>query len=565
MIRVSHPQVFRFFVSANPRQVNFPENKKEDGRTNLNNHYEAPQVQESIPSFLSSSNVPLSTNNLLQEKLEEFKELAKEMRAILSIENILDWDLQTHMPPKASEERGWLMTYTTRYYHEILISEKMSSLLKFLREESNFKELNDVDRALVKLISKEHDKLKNIPVRLMEEYTEVTTKAHHVWASARDENNFEKFAPYFEKIISIQRQMVEFMGYKGSPYNALLDRFEEGLTIEELDKIFLKLKAGLIPIIKAIKNSPVQIDTSFLNKQYSESELKELNLELLKLVDCEMDRGRLDDSAHPFTTTIAEHDIRLTSRYEKLWDSISTLLHEAGHTLYEQGVDPKLAKSLLAEGTSLGIHESQSRLYELMVGQSLSFWEYFFPKLQQRFPDKLSNVTVDEFYKAINKVQPIFIRNESDEVTYNLHVPVRYEIERDLIEGKLSVKDVPKAWNEKMQEYVGLCPTSDSVGALQDMHWSSGDIGYFPTYTLGTLYAAQFYNTAKKEIPGLEEEFKKGNFIPLKEWLKDKIHKYGRMETANEIAKRVTGESLNPDHFLNYIREKYRKIYNVDL
>ena len=510
-----------------------------------------------------------------EKELEAFKKLTEEMKVISSVKSLLDCDLQTYMPSQASDDRAWQMSYLTKCYYEVVTSQKMADLLKYLQDEVNLKKLNRLERILVREVGIEHEKLKKIPSNLVQEFTEVTSKAHHVWKKARATKRFDKFKPYLEKIFSIRCQMAECIGYKGSPYNAFLDMYEEEITTEELDKIFTKLKKELVPIVKTINNSTFKPDTSYLDREFSKEELKgglrkrlkELSVDLLKQIHFDFSRGRLDKSAHPFSMLITKNDTRLTTRYKTLRDVISTIMHEGGHGLYDQGVDPELAKTPLSELTSLGVHESQSRLYEIMVGQGLPFWKYYYPKLQERFPEQLKNVSLEDFYKAMNAVKAIFIRNESDEVTYNLHGIVRYETEKDRIEGRLQVQDIPKVWNQKMQEYLGITPPNDALGCLQDVHWACGDIGYFPTYTLGDLYKIQFFNQAKKEIPNLEEEIAKGNQMVLREWLREKIHKYGRTETPREIIERVTGRPFNVDQlvddYIKYIKDKYGEIYGI--
>ena len=519
---------------------------------------------KSLFSNFINWNPQTTVSNPFEKDLFDFKNLLEEMQALKSMEALLDWDLQTNMPEKASDFRAWQIGFLRKQYHEKLISEKMAKLLTPLREESIFNKLNHFDQTLVKETGKEYDRFKNIPLSLIEEFAETTAKAHHIWVNARATNQFDKFAPTLEKIFSLRRQMAELMGYVGSPYNALLDLYEPEMTTNKLDNLFKNLKGKSLPIIEAINNSPTKLDNSCLNKDFTEAELNEISLEVLQLIGFDLSRGHLSKSAHPFSTIVGENDVRLTTRYKNFWDSLTTTLHEGGHGLYDQGVDSSLAKTPLFEGTSLGIHESQSRLYEYTLGTGLPFWKYYFPILQRKHPDRLKDITLEDFYKAINRVQPVVIRNEPcDEITYNLHVILRYEIEKDVIEGRLQVKDIPKVWNEKMQKYLGITPKNDSEGCLQDVHWACGDIGYFPSYTLGNLYAAQFYNTMKKEMPNLEEQIAKGDLLSLREWLRNKIHKYGKAQTPSEILERVTGEALNINHFINYIKEKYGNLYGI--
>lgn len=528
-------------------------------------------TREQSSNKLEARRLILLNNNssLFDKKLTELKIVAEEIQILRYLQQFLEWDLHTAMPSKAADSRASQMSFLKDLEHKRLISNELAELLEFFKKEDHLNKLTIVEQALVRELDKEHTKFKKISTSLVKELVETTAKAHHVWVEAKKKNNFNLFAPYLEKIISIRKEMAKCIGYKDSPYNALLELYEYGMDTKQLDLVFSKLKEALVPIIKQIKESNTYIsndnDNSILQKEAPCKDLYELSKEVLNVMRFDLLRGRLSSSPHPFSTIISENDIGLTSRFKNIWDAISTATHEGGHGLYDQGIDTNLGKTILFEGTSLGIHESQSRLYEVIIGQGLPFWKYFYPKLQERFPEVFKDIKLENFYKAVNKVTPQVIRNESDEVTYNLHVIVRYEIEKDLIEGKLEVKDIPKVWKEKTENYVGVKVDSDSNGPLQDVHWSCGDLGYFPTYTLGNLYAVQFYNTAKKEIPNLEKEIENGNLLLLRDWLKEKIHKYGKTETAEQILKRVTGESLNPQHFINYIKDKYSKIYNIEI
>ena len=440
----------------------------------------------------------------------------------------------------------------------------MTELIKYLINESVFNKLDEMEKALVKDFYKQNNLYKKVPANLMQELSEVITKASYAWVKAKESNKFDIFEPYLEKMFSLKRKMAEFIGYKHSPYDVLLDQYEPGMNTKFLDKLFNDLKKELPPIINAIKGSSKKLDNSCLKKRMPDNVQFEIAKKVAEYIGFDFSRGRLGVAAHPFSTLMAPNDTGLTTtKYEDIWNPICTPIHEGGHGLYDQGVDENLSKTPLYDGSSTGIHESQSRMYEAIVAQSLPFLKGLFPILQKDYPEHFQDITLEQFYEAVNCVEPIFIRNQSDEVTYNIHVILRYEIEKDVIEGRLQVKDIPKIWNEKMKEYLGIEPQTDALGVLQDGHWSTGDAGYFSSYTLGNLYSVQFYNQAKKEIPNLEDEMAKGNMIPLKNWLNEKIHKCGKMETPSEIALRVTGEELNPKHFINYIKEKYGELYEI--
>ena len=498
-----------------------------------------------------------------EKKLAEFKSLLVDLHALGSLAGLAHWDLETYMPQKALEARANYLSTVARYSHEIFTSEKMEELLKYLSEEEVLKKLSPVDKKTVEETLRDFKKAKKLPSDFVKELSETTTKAHNIWQEARKTSDFSKFAPILEKIISLKRKEAELVGYEGSPYNALLDDYERGMTTEKLDKLFSDLKRELVPIIKKIQESNVQPPVDISKKSFSHEKQMEVSKELLRLIGFDFDAGRIDLTTHPFCAGIAPGDTRITTRIDEHdpFSAISTALHEGGHGLYDQGMDEKLANTSLMDGSSLGMHESQSRLMENIVGRGLAFWKFYFPKLKEKFKDELKDVSLEDWFKLINDVRPSLIRVESDEVTYNLHIILRYEIEKALIEGKLAVQDLPKVWNEKMKDYLGITPACDADGVLQDVHWSGGGIGYFATYTLGNLYSAQIFNTAKKEIPNLEEEIEKGNIKVLREWLREKIHKHGKMFTTEEIIKQVTGETLNPKYFIEYIRNKFSKIY----
>ncbi|MBI3309051.1 MAG: carboxypeptidase M32 [Candidatus Melainabacteria bacterium] len=498
--------------------------------------------------------------------IKELKNLVDEMQAVICAEKILAWDLEINMPKTASRERAWQMSILSKIVHEMLISSKMQELLNNLRKKELFELLKTKDKAMVRELGRDFDKAIKIPTDLIRELTETTAQAQVVWAEAKTKNDFKLFAPHLEKIFSLKRQMAEYLGYKDSPYDALLDEYEPGMNTKTLDELFENLKKELIPYIKKIQCSNNMPNNTFLKQSYNkEKQLQLCNL-LLETLGFDLKKGILEESIHPFTMGISPNDVRLTTRTDEnnLFFAIGSTIHEGGHALYEQGIDSKLFKTNLYSGSSLGIHESQSRLYETIIGQGYPFWKYYFPVLKDTFKKELSDISLEEFYNGLNCVEPSLIRVEADEVTYNLHIVIRYEIEKDLMEKKLMINDIPKAWKEKMHNYLGVTPQTDAEGALQDIHWSFGAIGYFPTYTMGNLCAAQFYNQIRKEIPDIEQKLEKGDFKELREYLKEKIHQYGLLETPEEILQRVTGEPLKTHYFINYIKEKYNKIYSLN-
>lgn len=502
-------------------------------------------------------------SNQFEKNLAEIKKLASRLEALSSLCNLAGWDLDTHMPKAGDTSRAWQVSEVEELSHEILSSRKMERLLRYFEDEQVHEKLNKVDRSLLRAIKREFDKARKLPPELVRELAETTSMAHNIWEEAKESKDFKKFAPILKKIVELKRKEAEYKGYKDSPYDALINDFERGMTTKELDNLFAELKKELIPIINILSDVKNQPDDSFLKKTYSKNKLLEVSKDILWHIGLSPETTYLDETEHPECVRIGLNDIRIGTNVQikHLFSVLGSALHEGGHGLYADGIDPKLGNTILHDSSSMGIDESQSRLYETIVGQGLSFWVNYFPKLQEVFPSQLGDVRLEDFYKAINIVKPSLIRTQADEVTYQLHVILRYEIEKDLIEGKLEVEDLPRAWNQKMEEYLGIKPRNDKEGVLQDVHWSCGMFGYFPTYSLGNLYAAQIYNTAKKEIPDLEVTIASGNMKVLRDWLKNKIHKWGDTKDTAEIIKKATGESLNASHYINYLKEKYKRIY----
>jgi carboxypeptidase Taq len=387
-----------------------------------------------------------------------------------------------------------------------------------------------------------------------------------VWARARAEKDFSQFQEMLEKIVDLSIQAAEAYGYKENIYDALLDLYEPGMKTADVEQVFAALKAELVPLVQAISARQDIVDASFFKQDYDEMAQWNFGLLPLKAIGYDLERGRQDKSAHPFTTSFSINDVRITTRVCKdLFPSaLFSTLHEGGHALYEQNGAPALDGTILAGGTSLGVHESQSRLWENVLGRSREFWQFYYPRLQEFFPAQLQAVDQEQFYRAINKVAPSLIRVEADEVTYNLHIFLRFELEQALLSQKLKVTDLPDAWNARMEAYLGLTPPDNALGVLQDIHWSGGSLGYFPTYTLGNVLSLQFYTQTLKDIPDLPEQFTRGEFGALLDWFRDKIHRHGRKFTANDLIKRVTGDdTIKAQPYLAYIKHKYSEIYEL--
>jgi carboxypeptidase Taq len=402
-----------------------------------------------------------------------------------------------------------------------------------------------------------------LPARLVTERAQAVALAQGAWEEARPKNDFAGFLPHLEKVVSLTREMAERLKTT-SAYDALLDEYEPGMTEAELKRIFADLKGRLIPLLDALRGAPKRPDDSILHRDYPKEKQRAFCRRMVGDMGFDLDAGRLDESAHPFTNGTFR-DVRLTTRYMEdfLQAALFGAMHEAGHGIYEQGLDPERFRDPAGQACSLGIHESQSRFWENIIGRSRPFWEFYFNPLKETFPGSLGNVSAEAFYGAVNSVKPSLIRVEADEATYNLHILVRFDIESDLLAGKVQPRELPALWNAKMKEYLGITPPDDRDGVLQDIHWSAGLIGYFPTYALGNLYAAQFREALLKEVPDLSARLAKGDLLVVKRWLNENIHRHGRLLLSNELCIKVTGEPLSAQPFIRYLKEKYAEIYGI--
>ncbi len=495
-----------------------------------------------------------------------------EIQRINSAASVLSWDQETYMPAGGGEARAEQIAVLQGIAHQKLVSPDVQSLLFQWVDPATGHAADEAgdtwdepSRSLLREIWRDFSRAKKLPSDFVVKLSRECSLAQQVWAEARAHNKFAMFLPNLRTVLDLKREEAQYLGYEASPYNALLDVYEPGTTIAELQPVFATLKARLVPLLKRITESRVQIDDSILHRSYDQTRQLEFGRLVLTAMGYDFKRGRLDLSAHPFTTSFHPTDVRVTTRVHEheLQSCLFSCIHEGGHGLYDQGLDQQHFGTPLGDSVSLGIHESQSRLWENCVGRSRPFWRFFYPVLQHTFHDQLRGVDIEQFYAAINRVKPSLIRVEADELTYNLHIMLRFEIEQDLIEGKTQPKDLPAIWNRKMEEYLGIVPPTDAEGVLQDVHWSFGAFGYFPTYTLGNLYSVQFFEQATREMPHLEEEITAGQLMGLRRWLEQKIHRWGRMFTPAHLAERVTGSTINPEPFLQYVEKKYGELYQL--
>lgn len=498
--------------------------------------------------------------SLQMSKLELLKARLADVNALNSAVAIMDWDQNTYMPRGGATARAEHVGILSRMAHELFTDDETRELLDRAKGEV---EAGTDEAAMIRVTQRDLDIRTKIPAELVEEKSKLAAHAHEVWREARAANDFPKFAPLLERMFDIARQEAECLGYKEHIYDALLDLYEEGATAADARQMFDSLKGPNVALVKEITSRGRKIDDAPLYGEWDLEKQRAFTEMLVKAIGFDMERGRQDTAPHPFCTGWSVGDIRLTTRFKPyLPSAIFGSLHEAGHGMYEQGSPPQWDRTPLAGGVSLGLHESQSRTWENIVGRSRAFWKRYLPELQKTFPG-LSAFTVDSFYRAINKVEPSFIRVEADEVTYNLHVLVRFEIECDVLTRSLAIKDLPEAWNAKYTEYLGVTPKTDADGCLQDVHWSQGSIGYFPTYSMGNLLSYQIWNALQRDLGDTDALIEAGNFRVILGWLQEKIYRQGRKYTPKDLVMRVTGKPIGADDYLAGLDAKYREIYEI--
>lgn len=501
----------------------------------------------------------------LENVLQELKKISY----LRGTEALLSWDQETYMPDGAGVARSDQIAYISTLMHNIrvgdIMSKNLGELVHLDTGEIRETSLPDREQRRLKEIWRDYHHAAALPSEFVEEVSKHASQSQQLWVKARKANDFSMFQPSLEKTVEYKHREIGYLGALDTPYDTLLDQFEPHMTSAKVTELFDEIRARLVPLIRDIQQVKGRVDNTILKKTYPVAQQWDFGVDMLKVMGFDLNFGRQDKSAHPFTTSTHPTDVRVTTRLfeNDLKSALLSTLHEGGHGLYEQGLPVDEAANPFGEAISLGIHESQSRLWENLVGLSRPFWTFAYPKLQGYFPEQLNGVSEENFYRAMNCVQPSLIRVEADEATYNLHIMVRYEIEKLIINENYPVSKLPELWNDKMEEYLGVRPDKDANGVLQDVHWSFGAMGYFPTYSLGNLYSAMWYNQAKLEIGGLDEKIATGDLQPLREWLREKIHRHGRSITARELVKAVTGKELSAKPFLDYLDEKYRGIYEL--
>lgn len=470
---------------------------------------------------------------------------------------LFEWDNETLAPEKAAAHTAVVIGSLSSQYRELMTDKTLKKLLEESEKEDC---LSETEQAIIREVKEEIEKLECIPADEYREFAQLTSEATRVWAKAREENDFEAFAPTLEKIVSYQKKFASYRKKKGQKlYDVMLDEYEKGFDMKTLDEFFGELKENIVPLLKKAAKESEQVDDRFLSADYPDKAQEKAARFMAEYVGFDFDKGVLAVSAHPFTTNLHNHDVRITTHYGKRIDSsIFSVIHETGHALYELGIRDDLTLTPVGQGASMGMHESQSRFFENMIGRNQAFWEPVYDKLTAIFGQPLSEVELPDFMKAVNKVTPGLIRTEADELSYSLHVLVRYEVEKMLIEDNADLRELPEIWNKKYEEYLGVRPKNDKEGILQDIHWSQGSFGYFPSYALGNAFGAQFYHQMKKvmDFDGLLSD---GNISVIRDYLREHIHQYGKLKTSRQILKDVTGEDFTAKYYIQYLKEKYGK------
>lgn len=500
----------------------------------------------------------------MEEKLQKLKTLLGEVSDLNSISGLLGWDQQVNMPAGAAELRGQQLATLGTIAHEKFTSSVIGGLLDELKKWAEGLDPDSDEARLIKVTAHDYDKQTKVPSEFIAEFAQITAVAQQAWAEARASSNFIVFQPHLEKILDLNHRYVSFFPPADHPYDTLLDNFEPGIKTAEVKAIFEALRPQQVELIQAIAARP-QVDDSFLHLSYDQQKQWDFGVETATAFGFDWNRGRQDKSTHPFSQSMGIYDVRITTRFEEGLGASAffSTAHETGHAMYEQGISPIWSRTPIESGASLAIHESQSRMWENIVGRSLPFWEHFYPRFQHLFPEQLGNVRLDTFYKGINKVERSLIRVEADEATYNLHIMLRLELEIAMIEGKIAVKDLPEAWNSRMHDYLGITPPNDAQGVLQDIHWSGGAFGYFSTYALGNLISAQLIEKFRTLQPDFDDQMRHGNFSNLLSWLRSEIHQYGRKYEPQELVRRVTGSPIDPAPYVSYLKTKYSQIYGL--
>ena len=498
----------------------------------------------------------------------KYDELLRQLRDIHNINmamNLMGWDRQVNMPRGGAEARAAQIGTLAKIAHERFTSDEMGKLLDEAAAEVEGMPYDSDEASMVRVVKEDYAEQTRLPTEFVEETARVVGVAHEYWADARQNNDFQHFLPILRQIIDLKRRECELIGYQGHPYDALLGQYERGITSAQVKAIFDEHKPHLVRLISDIQQVSDRVSDAPVHGHFPIDQQREFAVWVIKSYGYDLNRGRYDIAVHPFCNHNSKNDVRVTTRYYEdfLNPALFGMMHEAGHAMYEQGIGDNLEGTPLGGGTSLGVHESQSRMWENIVGRSKGFWSWAYPKLQETFPAQFTGVSLDDFYRAVNKVHPSFIRVEADEATYNLHIMLRFELEMAMIDGSVGIEKLPQEWNERFESYLGIVPPTDTLGVLQDVHWSMGLVGYFATYALGTMLSAQYYRKAVEERPSIPDDIASGRFDTLLTWMNENIHIHGRKFTGDELTRRLTGEGIQSKYYTEYLQKKYGELYGL--
>jgi carboxypeptidase Taq len=499
--------------------------------------------------------------------LDQLKEVLAEVSDLSHAALLLEWDQETYMPPGGVQSRADQLSTLLRLSHVRFTSDEVGRHLDALETELADQPFDSDEASLVRVTRRDYEEARKLPPDLVAEVARAGSTARPVWEQARKDENFSLFAPYLEKNVELNRRIADALGYDGRPYDALINRTEPGMKTTELEAIFAELKAAIVPLVGSIARHSDAVDDRVLYRGFDPDLQISYALEVVKRLGYDLEHGRQDLSTHPFSSGFGPDDVRITTRVSRDFfnECLFGSIHESGHAMYEQGMGREIARTPLYGGASPGVHESQSRLWENLVGRSRAFWQHFYPSLQAVFPEPLDGVDEEAFYRAVNRSYPSFIRVEADEVTYNMHVLLRFELENEMLEGKLKVKDLPEAWNASVKSYLGLDVPNDREGALQDIHWSYVSFGIFPGYTIGNLIGAQLMEKIRADIPDLDAQLAIGHFGELLNWLRKNVHRHGRKFTPNELMERATGKPLSARPWIDYVQKKFGVLYGLQV
>ncbi|QED48381.1 carboxypeptidase M32 [Cytobacillus dafuensis] len=498
------------------------------------------------------------------DKIEnEFLEYVKKMESYNEALSLMYWDLRTGAPKQGIEQRSEVIGMLSSDVFKMSTSNEMADYIEQLSGSKD--DLSEKTWKTLEECKKEYDRNKKIPAEEYKEFVILQSKAESIWEEAKEKADFSLFRPYLEKLVETTKRFIGYWGYDGNKYNTLLDMYEPGITVEVLDRVFGELREKIVPLVQQISESANKPETTFLFEHFPKNKQRDFSLAILEQMGYNFNAGRLDETVHPFAIGLNPGDVRVTTKYDEsdFRTAVFGTIHEGGHALYEQNISQDLIGTPLCDGTSMGIHESQSLFYENFVGRNQSFWKKNYDLLKEYASGQFDEISLEDFYRAINESKPSLIRIEADELTYPLHIIIRYEIEKGIFNDEIEVKDLPQVWKDKYEKYLGVKPENDAQGVLQDVHWSGGSFGYFPSYALGYMYAAQLKNAMQKDLPHYDQLLEEGNLLPIKEWFTENVHKYGKLKKPLDILNDVTGEGLNAEFLIKYLYDKYINVYKL--